>query len=269
MCPKSPQHKAPHRLLSAQKAFAAHLRNPSLHPPPEGIEDRRMAIYRRLFFRNIGQFLANNFPVLRQLYTPDEWEELVRGFYHRHRAATPLFPEIPREFLSYLQKGFTPRACDPPFMEELAHYEWVELALELDEHDLAAIDADPEGDLLDHPVVVSPLAWSLQYRYPVHRISPDYRPQEAPESPTFLMVYRDRRDAVHFMELNAVSSALLQLLNESGAPCAREALRILAASLDHPDPEQVTTFGHELMSDWRSRDIILGTRPIEKQQESP
>ena len=83
--------------------FAAHLRNPAAHPPPEDVEDRRMAIYRGLFFRNIAGFVAKNFPVLRTLYDDAAWRALVRDFYEHHHARTPLFPEIPREFLQFLE----------------------------------------------------------------------------------------------------------------------------------------------------------------------
>ena len=49
-----------------QMAFAGHIRNPEL-AAPENIEDRRMAIYRRLIFNNIQSFCSNAFPVLKSL----------------------------------------------------------------------------------------------------------------------------------------------------------------------------------------------------------
>ena len=39
-------------------AFAGHIRDPDNVPPPEGIEERRMAVYRELFFNNVKGFLA-------------------------------------------------------------------------------------------------------------------------------------------------------------------------------------------------------------------
>ena len=49
-----------------QAAFAAHLRDPEANPAPPGIEARRMAVYRDLFFNNIAGLLAGNFPVIRR-----------------------------------------------------------------------------------------------------------------------------------------------------------------------------------------------------------
>ena len=46
-----------------QYAFAAHIRDPENNPAPTGIEDRRMGVYRELFFNN----LLN---LLRRLATP-------------------------------------------------------------------------------------------------------------------------------------------------------------------------------------------------------
>jgi len=41
-----------------QYAFAAHIRDPENTVAPEGIEDRRIAIYRTLFFNNLNNLLA-------------------------------------------------------------------------------------------------------------------------------------------------------------------------------------------------------------------
>ena len=80
-------------LRQQQSAFAAHLRDPAANPPPPGIEPRRMAIYRDLFFNNIAGLLAANFPVIRRTLGEDAWRALVRRFYSTHRSRTPLFPE--------------------------------------------------------------------------------------------------------------------------------------------------------------------------------
>ncbi|MDH4254937.1 MAG: DNA-binding domain-containing protein, partial [Gammaproteobacteria bacterium] len=46
-----------------QYEFAAHIRDPDANPPPAGIEDRRMAIYRELFYNNLLSLLGSTFPV--------------------------------------------------------------------------------------------------------------------------------------------------------------------------------------------------------------
>ncbi|HEX2138849.1 MAG TPA: DNA-binding domain-containing protein, partial [Woeseiaceae bacterium] len=56
-----------------QRAFAAHIRDPDHCSPPAGVEDRRMAIYRELFFNNLDNLLGKSFPVLRAILGDEEW----------------------------------------------------------------------------------------------------------------------------------------------------------------------------------------------------
>ena len=55
--------------IEIQNEFMAHIREPQKNKKPSGIEDRRMAIYRDLFFNNIEGFISSGFPVLKTLYT--------------------------------------------------------------------------------------------------------------------------------------------------------------------------------------------------------
>jgi uncharacterized protein len=252
--------EAPERLARLQRDFAAHIRDPDAHPAPGDVEDRRMAIYRRLFFNNVSSLLAGNFPVLRSLYSESGWAALVREFYSEHRCQTPLFPELAGEFLRYLQDVRGPRERDPAFMLELAHYEWVELALSLDERELDDVAANPGGDLLQGRPVLSPLAWALTYRYPVHRIRADFQPQQPPVEATHLLVYRDRVYHVKFLLLNEVTQRLLQLLQAEPRLSGAELLHRVALDIAHPDPRRVLEAGAGVLADLRARDVLLGTR---------
>jgi len=233
---------------SGQFAFAAHLRDPAVNPAPADIEDRRVAIYRDLIYNNIESFLNGGFPVLRSLMSDDSWYQLVRGFVKDHRCHTPYFLEISQEFLLYLREG---KACIPddlPFILELTHYEWVELALDVSPERLPqqTIATNLSTPLLDASLQISPLAWRLNYSYPVHKIGLDYQPQEAPEQPTSLIIYRGSDEQIHFFESNAVTMRLLQLL-EDGQLSACLALEQLALELQHPDPEALVIMGEGII----------------------
>jgi len=242
----------------SQYALAAHLRNPEKNAPPAGLEDRRLGIYRELIYNNLEGFLASGFPILRELIEDTHWHNMVRDFLDRHQSHSPYFLEITQEFLQYLQEERGEVAGDPAFMLELAHYEWVELALDVSESEWPS-DVDPEGDLLLGRPVVSPLAWNLSYQYPVHRIGPDFQPETPGPEPTFLIVYRDQRDAVQFMAANAVTVRLLQLLSGESPSTGREALSIVAAELQHPDPSALELMGLDLLQTLRAKDILCGT----------
>jgi len=199
---------------SKQAEFSAYIRNPNKNPCPSDVKPERMQVYRDLFFNNVESFLSSNFPVLHSLFTEDTWQKLVQDFFENHPSTTPYFSEIPEEFLLYVQNERTASETDFPFLLELAHYEWVEMALSVSTDVLPTTDTSHQTLQLESTISLSALAWPLVYQYPVHKISPDYLPFQAQETPSYLVVYRDREDEVNFIELAAMSFQLLQPLQE-------------------------------------------------------
>lgn len=245
--------------LDAQlRAFAAHLRDPSRHPAPPGIEDRRLQVYRELVFNNIRALLSGNFPVLRRTLPPESFDALARAFLAQHRARTPLFPELGQEFVGFVQQRASTGAGDPPWLAELAHYEWVELALQLTD---AAMPAhDPGGDLLDGVPVVSPLAWPLAYAWPVQAIGPSHLPTVQPAAPTLLLVRRDARGEIHFSELSPLVYRLLELLDAGTALPGRAVLEQLAREAGTADVDAFARDGAAMLRQLREESTLLGTR---------
>lgn len=244
-----------------QYAFAAHIRDPRHVPAPDGIEDRRLAIYRELFFNNLRNLLSNMFPVLTKLHADEHWRRMIRKFMQKHEAQTPYFLQLPAEFLSFLQNEYEPEDGDFPFLTELAHYEYIELALSVSDETNDLERVDPDGDLLNGIPVKSALAWAYAYEYPVHRISADYQPMEPGEQPTCLAVYRGSDDNVGFLELNPVTAALLNAIEENVAGRNGEALlRGLAANINYPNVDAFIQHGLATMEEMRDLEILTGTR---------
>jgi hypothetical protein len=237
-----------------QYQFAAYIRDPEHKAAPDNIEQRRMAIYRDLFFNNIEGSLSNAFPVIRTLFSEEKWLVMVRDFMVRHHCKSPLFVDIAREFISYLEHERDSRD-DPVFMQELAHYEWVELALSIAEPEFEQSTFDDNEDCLTLSLHKSPLAWSLVYHYPVHQIGPDNQPHTASETPVCLLVYRNGEDKIKFIELNPVSAHLIDLLDQglTGYQAAEQ----IAQALQHPTPDVVTEGASQMVIDWLSRGILL------------
>ncbi|MEZ5539336.1 MAG: putative DNA-binding domain-containing protein [Pseudomonadales bacterium] len=192
-------------LREQQLQFANHLRNPAKFPAPQGVEERRLQIYRDLFFNNIANLLANTFPVMRSILNDAQWQALVRDFYTEHHCETPLFPWIAGEFAEYLLNE-SDNVGVFPFLAELAYYEWSEIALR---H--TADDAEMPMRVGDKPVL-SPRCWVLSYHYPVHRIGKDFLPQQVEAIPVCLLMYCNQDDEVKFVESNPATFRLLQLL---------------------------------------------------------
>jgi hypothetical protein len=244
-----------------QYAFAAHIRDPENVPAPEGIEDRRMAIYRELFFNNIRNLLANMFPVLRKLHDDDKWHGIIRQFMRRHRAETPYFLQLPQEFLAFLQDEYEPEDDDYPFLLELAHYEYIELALSISEDSNDLEGVDPAADLLRNIPVKSVLAWVYAYQYPVHRIKADFIPTEPAGQPVFLAVYRRADDSVGFLELNPITARLLEAVGDNDALHTGEALlRALAEEINYADADALVEHGAAALEEMRELDILTGAR---------
>jgi uncharacterized protein len=240
-------------LKAMQLTMARYLRDPRHQPPPAGVDPRRLKIYEDLVYNNIESFISSGFPVLRSLYDASHWHALVRDFIDHHRCHTPYFLEISQEFVQFLMRDYRVRASDPPFLAELAHYEWVELALDIDQHELpGAVAVD---DVLAVVPRLSPLAWLLSYRFPVHLIGPEYRPAAA-QGPTFLLVYRNRADQVRFMVLNATTAHLLEKIRDNKAATAGELLGTLARESGMP-LQSILAFGAEQVSEFIALDAVL------------
>lgn len=245
-----------------QFELTAHIRDPENAPAPEGIEDRRLAVYRDLFFNNVEKLLASSFPVLVAILGENDWRALVRDYFATHRAKTPYFKEVPQEFLNYLRDERGQRPGDLPFLYELAHYEWVELAVSLLPDDTRQLALDPALSLLDGVPHLSHAAWALAYAFDVQNIGPSHQPGEPPEQPTYLVVHRRSDDSVGFLEINVVTARLIELMQRDEGVTGRGLLTRIANEMNHPNPDVVVDGGAEIFQQLAERGIVIGaTRP--------
>ncbi|MGR9034995.1 MAG: HvfC family RiPP maturation protein [Gammaproteobacteria bacterium] len=240
---------------SKQSEFSAYIRDPDNNPAPDDVGLARMMMYRTLFFNNIENLLSANFPVLRAIHDDKTWPALVQDFYASHHSKTPYFSEIAEEFLDYLQNERN-HPGDFPFMLELAHYEWVEMALANAKEELF-VNESVIDDFIQKSISLSPLAWPLIYRYPVHRLSPGYLPLDPPARPSCLIAYRNQDDDVNFIEITPTTCHLLQLLEENGSVSAETCLNRMIRDLHHCDPEIVRQEGLKILKELSEKNIIM------------
>jgi len=238
-----------------QLAFAAHIRDPKGNPRPTGVASARMRVYTEIVFNNLLSSVTACFPVCRQMLGKRQWERLVRGFFASYPANSPMFRDIPKLFLDYLQ------TLDhlPGFLPALAHYEWMELAISVVEWVPDLTEIDPAGDLLEGMPVLVPAFALLTYDYPVHLISPRFKPNQKLAAPVHLLIFRKLDDSISFMELNTMTAALLESLQQGGQT-GSEALLALAGAAGHPQPEAVLQFGADILAALRAQGAIMGTR---------
>lgn len=244
-----------------QYAFTAHIRQPNINAVPDNIEDRRMKIYSELFYNNVEDFMSTTYPVLCKISGEQRWHTLIRDYFANHKAHTPLFPEMPREFLVYLEEERQPHVDDYPFMLELAHYEWVELALSVSELTNNTSRLSEHANFLDEVPILSKLAWLLSYQFPVHQISSDYLPEQPSEQATHIVASRlEDGEQVSFTEVNPVIARLLQLIKENKQSLTgKELLTKIADELGNPDISSIIDFGQQTLIELHNKNIIIGT----------
>jgi len=207
------------QLFAIQRQLADAVRFPD-ELVPHGIEQERLDVYRELVINNVANFVRSAFPVLRGICGEDIFDTKIRQFFQQSQLDSPYFVEIPEAFLGWLKDN----AADlPAFALELANYEWLELELfRREEHDpsVAPLVLSEElsfesSDNHNQAITISSLLEVAAFKFPVHQLSMQYQPTEPPEQPIFLAVYRGLDEQVHFMQLDALSIATIQLLQSS------------------------------------------------------
>lgn len=236
-----------------QRDFGLHLRDPRTATRPAGVPARRAKAYRELLFNNVCGVVDTCFPVSREVLGERRWSRLQRTFFAEWRSQSPLFCDLPREFLRWLSEGKVPVAL-PAWLHELAHYEWAELAVDIMQtRALPVFNAD--GNLLEGKPVVAPAHMLLAYQWPVHRIGADFKPRKS--APVQLVVFRNVDDRVQFAEINPVTSRLLALLAD-GTTSGRTACLQVAAELQHPNPQVVVDGGAAMLTELKNWGVIYG-----------
>ncbi|WP_414612575.1 DUF2063 domain-containing protein [Stenotrophomonas pavanii] len=207
-------------LATLQRRWADHVRDPSV-AAPDGIEARRLAVYRRLCIDSLDSLLAGSLPHLRQQLGTPRWRDTVEHYYARHTCQTPLFPRIADEFAAWLAVQDT--LALPGWAAELAHYESTRQSLYIEARDAGRLlqRVPEDSDVL----AVSPLARVLGYQWPVHE---DEGPGSVLSTAPMLLLIRRLADfSLQVEQLSPLAYALLSVFGDDGA-AVEAALRALS-----------------------------------------
>lgn len=248
--PAKPSNPPP-RLQAFQAAYSNYLRQPNTTALPPGIPPRRSQVYETLLYNNVQGFIQKCFPVAQTILNDQHWQQLSRDFFAHWHCETPIFSQIPREFVRYVKQANDP-ALIPAWLPQLLDYEWMELEVDLIEAEV------PTPQILTNQQVLlraNPTLRNLQYQWPVHRMGPTYQPTE-PE-PTFLLVYRNCELTVQFMEVNEITAALMDIFTTSDALSSEQALDALAILIPSIDKQTLQTFGTPLIADLIHQNVLI------------
>ena len=241
-----------------QAEFTAHIRNPTAHKKPANVVEERMAVYREAVVNNIFESVSVCFPVCQQVIGKRAWQALIRGFVKNYAAKTPIFREIPQQFLIYLDTvNLETIKKLPVYLKPLAHYEWVELAVSALE--TKPIKLSKKTDLLNEKPVLAP-HMLLEYDFAVHKISAKFKPKQLER--TQLLVSRNAEFAVQFTVLNPMTFMLLQII-EKNKLSGEQALTSLAEQVNNDgvkiELEVILKFGAEILQDLANQYAIVGS----------
>lgn len=249
-----------------QHQFVDYLRDPDKHENIPQFLPERSTVYAKLLYSKIEGSLDTCFPICSQLLEANRWQQLIQTFIKNHQCQSPLYREIPDEFVDFLMNEQDELVL-PKFIIELAHYEWMELVLETEKTSHSTAITTIQEDLLNNIPILNPILHLLHYHYPVQNITDSnpywknwsIRKEQYPEDPIILAGLRDSEDSVHFIQLNAVTTRLIELLQE-GKSTGEKVLLKLASEMEYDNQESILSFGSEILQKFKDQQILVGVK---------
>lgn len=239
-------------LAKIQMAFASDLRSGG----EKAFSDAPgMSIYRELFFNNICGFIDGAFPVCAEIVGGEHWTRLSREFFQTHQCETPLFLKISEEFLDFLAKR-PELYLNHPYLYELAHYEWLELAVDVMECSETNTNYDEKADVIDGIPVINPALMTACYQYPVHRLSAEST--DIDKEFSGFIVFRDLGDTVRFVACNPMTLAILECLQSDSSITGRDAILMVLSKMGMADSAVALDGGVAILNSWHAQGILLG-----------
>ncbi len=195
-----------------QRQFTRAIRAQGDYTPPcpaaRPIEPRRFAVYRELFLNTVSQFFASLYPLTKEAVGEARWQALMEAFLARHGAHTPYFHWLGREFLAFLESEAYAPEDDPPWLVQLADWEWQEVAVDMDEARVPPFS--PHAVTPDSRLRRNPTARLCRYDWPVHTFTPG---TVLEAQPVTLLIWRDGADETHFAALAPLMAVLIEALD--------------------------------------------------------
>lgn len=247
-----------------QQQFVDYLRDPKNDLSLSDSLPEASKVYAELLNSTIDDCLRTCFPVCQEILGDEIWQQLVALFIKDHICETPLYREIPNEFMAYLINE-KPAIELPEFMLDLAHYEWIELILETEE----ANEHENSFPILVKPSimipVLNPVLLLLHYRYPVQSISASneewknwqVRKESYEQKAIILAGYRDKHYKVKFVELNSITARLIEILQKQTRNQEHVLLQ-LSDEINYRDPKKFMIFGMDILQQLAEQQIIIG-----------
>lgn len=245
-----PLFSPPSQLSHFQQNFGVYLRTQD-NKPFGNTPKRVSGVYQELVFNNVKGFLDKCFPICQSIIGPTLWLDLCKRFFKEQALHSPYFVEINQSFVDFLYQQDLATYNLPLFFAELAHYEWVELYVDVHTGELSTQQQQqPQGTLLLHPTVQN-----LHYQWPVHRIDATHLPEQPQE--TFLLVFRHSENNVSFLEMGVLSYALLEFLQDTPCKETSELVTLFLDSIQQSGNQELRQATENTLQDLLQQSILI------------
>ncbi|MDO4682529.1 MAG: putative DNA-binding domain-containing protein [Lautropia sp.] len=231
------------RLSDIQLALKDYLQR-NHQPLPNGAAPQGVEAQLAQMRHAMTDIVTRCFPLCRQLIGDEDWKTLLDRFLASDglHEATHVH-QVPRAFIAFLQ-GPAEAGQLPPWMPELAHYEWIEM--EVISATQKAPEYGPQG------IALSPRLRLQAYDWPVQQIRPDHV-AIAPEL-SFFAVYQNRAGDIRFSQLSPAAAQMLGILQTNGCDWHR-ACQKLARQLE-VDTAVIVEQTQALKADWIREQLL-------------
>ena len=193
----------------------------------------KINLYHSIAFNNLSSLIEPCFPILRSVLSEEVWLSLLIGLFETVKFRTHIFHRVPFEMVKYLKANTLKNRL---FASDLAHYEWLELELELIKIDERVTNYDINLNLLNKSWQLSSHSRMLAYSYDVHNIGPNYIPDQIMK--TYLIVYK-KNNTVQFIKVSEHSFQLLEYILKE-ANTVQEIINELCILYSNIDKKQLT-----------------------------
>ena len=229
----------PRDFQQTQAEFTHWLRQPGAAVLPAGVLPARMHTYRELLFNNVISFVDITFPVAKALLPESLWQRLSEHFFADHHCHSPFFYDISLHFREFVVALDWPELADFPWLTELLHYEWMELAADIAEEPNPSIAPDcvladeSFWRRIDAPIRLAMPAWPLAYQWPVAGWSVETDPADLQAQAQAVVLWRNRDDDVRSLTVEPLTAWLVERIQLAGQT---QTLRSLANELISASP---------------------------------
>lgn len=253
-------------LLKFQQDFGYYLRKQTHDDSDDKMVPERVGrLYQELILNSVVTFPKQCFPICRAILG-DKFDDLCQEFFANYSLHSPYFAEINHDFVGFLEqkieqqtrqksKRQTNKSDDylPKYLDQLAHYEWVELAVDI----LPNSSLKPLFYIDDLALTINPTIENLAYEFAVHEADEDST--DVQEIETFLVVYRGLDDGVHSTQINALTHLLVDfmLLCEIEFSNFYQLLETFLPSVGMQLDQTIMDFADELVQDLLQKEILL------------